>query len=162
MAALSGNPDYLHGALWAVVAYGLVGLFAGLALGLIFSAVRAGRDAQSAYAFTWSLVFCSLAWFVTRYRLYRDLFHESIRTFSLQGLLFNGGLLLAFAALFFLLFWLWRRPILRPISRALTSVACFLLVAVAAAVISFVARPGEELAVAPAGIPPGLEDAPNI
>ncbi|MFC2029896.1 sulfatase [Chloroflexota bacterium] len=161
-AGLGGNPDYLHGALWAIVAYGLVGLLAGLALGLLFSVVRAGWDAQSAYAFTWSLVFCSLAWFVTRYRLYRDLFHESIRTFSLQGLLFNGGLLLAFAALFFLLFWLWRRPILRPISRAWPSVACFLLVAVTAAVIGFVVHPGEELALAPAGIPPGLEDAPNI
>ncbi len=162
MAVLVGNPKNLHALLWAVAAYGLVGLFAGLGLGLLLALLRPGMDARTAFAFAWALVFSVLGLFITRYRLYRDLFHESIRTFSLQGLLFNGGLLLAFVALFFLLLWLWRRPLLRPLTRALTSVALFILLVVAVAAVSFVTRPADSLAAVPAGIPPGLEGAPNI
>jgi arylsulfatase A-like enzyme len=103
-----------------------------------------------------------LGLFITRYRLYRDLFHEGIRTFSLEGLLFNGGILVTFGLLFILLRWLWLRPLLRPIASVRGSGLACALVLVLAGAISFASRPTTTLATSPAGIPPGLEDAPNV
>ena len=113
-------------------------------------------------AFAFALIFAGMGLFITRYRLYRDLFHEGIRTFSLQGLLFNGGLLLLFAGLFALLLWLGRRSWLRSVNRLLLGAGGFCLLVVVAGVISLLARPASELAQAPEGVPPGLEDAPNV
>jgi arylsulfatase A-like enzyme len=162
LVALGGNRDNAHGLLWAVVAYGLLGLLAGLGLGLLLALLRPNLEAQSVYAFTWAAVFAGLGLFITRYRLYRDLFHESIRTFSLQGLLFNGGLLIAFAALFLLLLLLGQRPVLRRLARWPSSLALFALLLAVASVISLLSRPVQALASPPAGIPPGLEDTPNV
>jgi arylsulfatase A-like enzyme len=160
LVVLNGNAANWHALLWAVVAYGLLGLLAGLALGVALVLLRRQANAD---AVTWALVLAGLGLFVTRYRLYRDLFHESIRTFSLQGLLFNGGLLLAFALLFVLLLWLWRRPALQRLaggSRA--SLGAIVLLLVVAGLASFLTRPRTALTPPPAGIPPGLEDAPNV
>jgi arylsulfatase A-like enzyme len=162
MVALGSNADYLYAMLWAVVAYGLLGLLTGLGLGIFFALLGRRFDVSSAWAFAFALVFAGLGLFIVRYRLYRDLFHESIRTFSLQGLLFNGLLLLAFAGLFFLLLWLWRRPALRRLSRPLIIGGILILLVVVAGAISLVTRPSDTLATPPVGIPPGLEDAPNV
>ena len=125
---LGGSTSNLHAALWAVVAYGLLGLLGGLALGLVLALLPHPPGRAATYASVWALVFASLGLFLTRYRLYRDLFHEGIRTFSLEGLLFNGGLLVAFGLLFFLLRWLWLRPLLRPITSVRgSSLACVLV-----------------------------------
>lgn len=159
LALLSGNGRNLLALLWAVVAYGLLGLLIGLALGVMIALLP---RRVNAYAVTWALVFAGLGLLVTRYRLYRDLFHEGIRTFSAQGLLFNGGLLLAFAALLVLLLWLWRRPALQRLARPLGSLALFGGVVVAAGIIAFLTRPRDALAISPTGIPPGLEQTPNV
>ncbi|MGD2206487.1 MAG: hypothetical protein PVH17_06885, partial [Anaerolineae bacterium] len=116
MAALGGNASTLHASLWAAVVYGLSGLVAGIALGIILAWLPRTVKRSSAYAFTWTAIFAVLGLFITRYRLYRDLFHEGIRTFSVQGLLFNGGLLVVFALLSVLLWWLWQRPAMRPLA----------------------------------------------
>jgi arylsulfatase A-like enzyme len=162
MVALGSNADYLYAMLWAVVAYGLLGLLTGLGLGIFFALLGRRFDVSSACAFAFALVFAGLGLFIVRYRLYRDLFHESIRTFSLQGLLFNGLLLLAFAGLFFLLLWLWRQPALRRLSRPLISGGILILLVVVAGAISLITRPSDTLATPPVGISPGLEDAPNV
>ncbi len=141
LVVLGANPGALQALLWAVLAYGLLGLLMGLALGILLAILRRKWEAPSAYALSFALVFASLGLFITRYRLYRDLFHESIRTFSLQGLLFNGGLLLAFAALFFLFLWLWQRPALRPMTHLWGSVVAFALVVIVAAVATLATRP---------------------
>jgi arylsulfatase A-like enzyme len=119
-------------------------------------------DRSSAYACVWAGVFLPLGFVVVRYRLYRDLLHEGIRTLSPQGLLFHAGLLLIFGivALFFV--WLWRRPVLRPLTGPRGAVATLALVLALGAVVSFAFRPGQTLATAPEGIPPGLEGAPNV
>jgi choline-sulfatase len=162
MAVLSSNVANVHASLWAVVAYGLLGLLVGLILGILVSLFRRDLESSTVYAFIWALTFSGLGLFITRHRLYRDLFHEGIRTFSLQGLLFNGGLLVAFALVSVLLFWLWRRPGMHSTSRVRSSVAAFALLVAVAGAVSFTTRPARGLATAPAGIPPGLEDAPNI
>jgi arylsulfatase A-like enzyme len=159
MVALGGNTANIHALLWTVVAYAFVGGLAGLALGILLALFRRRTNA---YTVTWAAVFAGLGLFVTRYRLYRDLFHESIRTFSPQGLLFNGGLLLAFVLLFFLLWWLWRRPALASLTTVRASLISFALLLVAAGLVSWLTSPRSTLTTAPAGIPPGLEDAPNV
>jgi len=167
LALLEGSAGQLHAMLWAVLAYGLLGLVGGLCLGVLVVAVRrpAGASSTSQYqmvALTFAGVFCVLSFVLVRYRLYRDLFDEGIRTFSLQGLLFNGGLLLLFVALFFLLRWLLTRPALRFLASLPGILAgCVLLLAVAG-VVTLLSRPASQHAAAPAGIPPGLEDAPNV
>jgi arylsulfatase A-like enzyme len=162
MVMLGNNADYLQALLWVVVVYGLLGLFVGLGLGILFAILGRRIKAASAYGFAFTFVFAGLGLFVTRHRLYRDLFHEGIRNLSLQGFLFNGGLLLAFAALFFLLIWLWRRPTLRVITRPWVSGGIFALLVIAAGLVSLVMWPAETLVTPPAGIPPDLEDAPNV
>lgn len=162
MVALGNSAGSFYGSLWAVLAYGLLGLLGGVILGMLVALLPHEFDSTTVFAFTWALVFAGLGLFITRYRLYRDLFHEGIRTFSLQGLLFNGGLLIAFVALFFLLLWLWRRPALQRLTHPLSSVALFALVVVVVGIATFFARPPKTLATPPAGIPPGLEDAPNV
>jgi arylsulfatase A-like enzyme len=162
MAALSSNVENVHASLWAVVAYGLLGLLIGLVVGILIALFRRDLESSTVYAFIWALTFSGLGLFITRHRLYRDLFDEGIRTFSLQGLLFNGGLLIAFALLCALLFWLWRRPGMHSTSPVRSSVAAFALLVALAGAVSFATRPARDLATAPAGIPPGLEDAPNI
>jgi arylsulfatase A-like enzyme len=162
MAVLSSNVDNVHALLWAVVTYGLLGLLVGSAFGILVSLFRRDLESSTVYAFIWALTFSGLGLFITRYRLYRDLFHEGIRTFSLQGVLFNGGLLVAFALLCALLFRLWRRQGMRSTSRVRNSVVAFALLVTMAGAVSFATRPARGLATAPAGIPPGLEDAPNV
>ena len=162
LIVLGGNTGALQPLLWAVLAYGLLGLLMGLALGILLAILRPKWKAPTAYALSWALVFASLGLFITRYRLHRDLFHEGIRTFSLQGLLFNGGLLVAFATLFFLLLWLWQRSACQPITRLWGSIVAFALVVVVAVVATLATRPSSSLAAVPSGIPPGLEDAPNV
>lgn len=162
MVVLSGNGGNWHALLWAAVAYGLLGLLAGLGLGALLALLLRDLKPVSVYALAWALAFAGLCLLTTRYRLYRDLFHEGIRTFSTQGLLFNGGLLLAFAALFVLLLWLWRRPALRRLNRPLSSLVLFGCVIVVAGTVTLLTRPKTTLATPPAGIPPGLEDAPNV
>jgi arylsulfatase A-like enzyme len=148
--------------LWAAVVYGCLGLVAGLALGALFTLLRGRIGLPSTSAFTFALIFAGSGLFITRYRLYRDLFHEGVRNFSLEGLLFNGGLLLCFAALAFLIFWLWRRSALRSILRPGVSGGLFVLLLVVAGTISLITSPTDKLTSSPAGIPPGLEDAPNV
>lgn len=162
LVTVGGNASALQALLWAVLGYGLLGLLMGLALGIVLALLSLKWRMPSTYALSFALVFSSLGLFITRYRLYRDLFHESIRTFSLQGLLFNGVLLLVFAALFFLFLWLWQRPVLRAITRVGGSLIAVALVVVLAGAITLAARPSSALSVAPSGIPPGLEDAPNV
>jgi arylsulfatase A-like enzyme len=162
LVALGGNLSHAYAALWAVVAYGLLGLLAGLGLGLVLAVLPHRPGAVAVWAFVWALVFAGLGLIISRYRLYRDLFHESIRTFSLEGLIFNGGLLLGFALLFVLLLWLWHRPPLRRLASGRGGVAAVVLLLVAAGVVTWLTRPSTALAPAPAGVPPGLEDAPNV
>ena len=159
LVMLSDNATNWHALLWAVVAYGLLGLLVGLALGGAFALLRRRVTAD---AFAFALVFAGLGLFVTRYRLYRDLFQESIRTFSLQGLLFNGGLLLAFALLFVVLWWLWRRPAIQRLVGIRSSLGAIVLLLFVAGLASFLTRPRTTLTPPPAGIPPGLENAPNV
>lgn len=165
LAWLGGGAGNLHALLWAVAAYGLVGLLGGLALGLVAAVLQrsaaASTPAARAFAPAFAAVFCALGLFLVRYRLYRDVFDEGIRTFSLQGLLFNGGLLLGWAALFFLLRWLAARPPLRRVAGrgGLAAAAGLLLLAGA---VTMLTRPTAPRAAAPAGIPPGLENTPNV
>ena len=165
LALLGGSAGQLHAMLWAVVAYGLLGLVGGLGLGILAVLVRRYADAGSAQqeaATIFAAVFSVLALVTVRYRLYRDLFDEGIRTFSLQGLLFNGGLLVFFVALFFLLRWLLSRPALHRLAGLPGILAgCGLLLVVAGAV-TLLNRPAPLHTKAPAGIPPGLENAPNV
>jgi arylsulfatase A-like enzyme len=160
--ALDRNAVNLHALLWAVVGYGLFGLLIGFALGVLFALLGRRFGVTSAYAFTWALVFAGQGLLIVRYHLYRDLFHERIRTLSPQGLAFHGILLLVFAALFALSFWLWRRPTLRFLARPWVSASLFVVLAVVAGAVSFVTRPAGIVSSPPAGIPPGLEDAPNV
>jgi arylsulfatase A-like enzyme len=162
MVVLGASADGLHALLWAVVAYGCLGLVAGLALGALFALLRGRSDVRSTAGFSFALILAGSGLFITRYRLYRDLYHEGIRTFSLQGLFFNGGLLLSFAVLAVLIFWLWRRPALRSIIRPRLSGGLFVVLLVVAGITSLITRPTDRLAASPAGIPPGLEDAPNV
>jgi arylsulfatase A-like enzyme len=162
MAVLGRSLDGLHALLWAVAAYGATGLAAGLALGVLFGVLGRRFAPQSAFALAFALVFGGLGWFVTRYRLYRDLFHEGIRTLGLQGMLFNGVLVLAFTSLALLFFWLWRRPALRSIIHPWVGAGLFVLLLAVGGVGSLITRPAETLTASPAGIPPGLEDAPNV
>jgi arylsulfatase A-like enzyme len=162
MVTLGNNTDYLQALLWAVVAYGLLGLVGGLGFGLLLTVLGRRIDGASAYGLTFATVFAGLGLFVTRHRLYRDLFHEGIRNLSLQGLLFNGGLFLAFAVLFFLILWLWRRPTLRVTTHPWASGGIFALLLVAAGLLGLLMGPRETVVIPPAGIPPGLEDAPNV
>ena len=162
LVALGGNASQAYAALWAVVAYGLFGLLAGLALGLVLALLPRRPGAVAVWAFVWALVFAGLGLIISRYRLYRDLFHESIRTFSLEGLAFNGGLLLGFALLFLLLLWLWRRPPLRRLASGWGGVAAVVLLLLAAGAVTWLTKPSTALAPAPAGVSPGLEDAPNV
>jgi arylsulfatase A-like enzyme len=167
LALLGGSAEHLHAMLWAVVAYGLLGLVGGLCLGVLSILVDRRADWSSSpqartAALTLAAVFCALALVLVRYRLYRDLFDEGIRTFSLQGLLFNGGLLVFFVALFFLLRWLLSRPALHFLASLAACLAgCGLLLVVAGAV-TLLSRPSSPHAAAPVGIPPGLENAPNV
>jgi arylsulfatase A-like enzyme len=166
LALLGGSTGHLHALLWAVVVYGLLGLVGGLCLGFLLVLRRrsgSGSVSQSrTVALAFATVFCALALFVVRYRLYRDLFDESIRTFSLQGLLFNGGLLLGFLALCFGLIRLLSRPALRRIASMSGSLAGCAILLVLAGAVTLLARPTSSRTVAPAGIPPGLESAPNV
>jgi arylsulfatase A-like enzyme len=162
LATLGGSVYNLHAMLWAVVAYALLGSLTGLVVAAIYALLRHEPDAKATYTLSWAATFSGLGLFITRYRLYRDLFHESIRTFSLHGLLFNGGLLLAFAGLFFLFYWLWQRPALRSLTGLKGSGAALALLIVTAAAVSFSTRPTKAFSTPPKGIPPGLEDAPNV
>jgi len=167
LALLGDSAAHLHALLWAVVAYGLLGLLGGLAIGAMLMVLHRVRPSaftgnDKVVPIVLAAVFGLLALFLVRYRLYRDLFDESIRTFSLQGLLFNGGLLLGVLALFFGLIWLLSRPGPRRLASAPAVMAgCGLLLVVAGGV-TVLTRPTEPRAAAPAGIPPGLEDAPNV
>jgi arylsulfatase A-like enzyme len=166
---LGGGGEMLRAAPWAEVAYGLLGLGLGAALGVVLSLVprgggsasapEAGRGAAGLAA---AAVLAGLGLLITRYHLYRDLFHESIRTWSVQGLLFNGALLLAFGLLFVLLWWLGRRPAAGRALRPGASLALTGVLLVLAGLAGTVAWPRSALTSAPAGIPPGLEDAPNV
>jgi arylsulfatase A-like enzyme len=162
LVVLGGDSSRLHALLWALVAYGVLGLLLGTLIGSALLLLRRDMSPASAYAWVWSGVFFLLGFLVIRHRLYRDLLHEGIRTLSPQGLLFHAGLFLALgiAALFFL--WLWRRPILRPLSEPRGAGIAFALLIVLGAAVSFAFRPGQPFATAPEGIPPGLEDAPNV
>ncbi|MFC2046278.1 sulfatase [Chloroflexota bacterium] len=162
LAAIGGDLSRLHALLWALVGYGLLGLLMGLFLGAVIFFLRPNSDGATVYAFVWAAVFSLLGLFVVRYRLYRDLFHEGIRTFSPQGMIFHAALLVVFGALFLLFFWLWRRPALRPLTEARAGGAAFALLIVLGGVVGFVTGPADSLATAPEGIPPGLESAPNI
>jgi arylsulfatase A-like enzyme len=161
MLALGSTANSLQAMGWAVVAYGLMGLAAGLGCGVVLALVQ-GVTGQAAYAITWAALVAGVGLFITRYRLYRDLFQESIRTFSLQGLLFNSGLLAAFALLFFLLWWLWRRPGLRRATAPRASLAVTAVLVAAGVLAGTAAQPRPTPSAAPAGIPPGLEEAPNV
>jgi arylsulfatase A-like enzyme len=145
-----------------LVAYGVLGLLLGILIGAALFLLGRDMDRSSAYACVWAGVFLLLGFLVVRHRLYRDLLHEGIRTLSLQGLIFHAGLLLILgtASLFFL--WLLRRPALRRLTEPRGVAATLALAIALGAVVSFAFRPGNSLAVAPEGIPPGLEDAPNV
>jgi arylsulfatase A-like enzyme len=161
MSALGTTAESARALPWAAIAYALLGLALGLGLGLVLGFwPRPGT--QVVYAFTWAVVLVGPGLFITRYHLYRDLFQESIRTASLQGLLFNGGLLVAFGLLFFVLWWLWRRPALRTLAAPRANLALVAVLLLAAGGAGFVARPRQSPSAAPRGIPPGLEDAPNM
>jgi arylsulfatase A-like enzyme len=162
MVALGSSANGVRALLWAVIAYGLSGLAAGLGSGLVFALLRRRAGGQAVYAVTWAAIVAVLGLFVTRYRLYRDVFRESIRTFSPQGLLFNGGLVVLFAFLFLLLWWLWRRRGIGWLARPGGSLAVVVLLLVAAGAASLFAQSKSSLSTAPAGIPPGLENAPNV
>ncbi len=162
LVVLGGDPSRLHALLWALVAYGLLGLLLGVFIGAALFLFGRGIGHASAYAFVFAGVYFPLGFLVVRHRLYRDLFHEGIRTFSPQGLLFHALLLLVIAVTALCFIWLWQRPFLRSVAEPRgTAVAAALLIAIGAAV-SFAFRPGETLATAPQGIPPGLENAPNV
>jgi arylsulfatase A-like enzyme len=164
LALLGHNPGDLHALLWAVVAYGLFGLIAGLVFGTILAVLRwpRGEAPQKVFALVLAGVFCALGLFLVRYRLYRDLFQEGIRTFSLEGLLFNGALVLGSALLFLGLYWLLSRPALRRLASVPGSLAACGLLLVIAGGLTLITRPSSPHAAAPAGIPPGLESAPNV
>jgi arylsulfatase A-like enzyme len=162
LVVLGGDPSRLHALSWALVAYGALGLLLGLFVGTALFLLDRDMDRASAYAYVWAGVYFLLGFLVVRYRLYRDLLHEGIRTLSPQGLLFHAGLLLllGFSALFVV--WLWRRPVLRPLTEPRGAGVAFALVIALGAVVSFAFRPGESLATSPEGIPPGLEGTPNV
>jgi hypothetical protein len=167
LALLGGSAEPLHAMLWAVVAYGLLGLVGGLCLGVLLVLVDRRADSSSGpqvrtAALILAAVFSALALVLVRYRLYRDLFDEGIRAFSLQGLLFNGGLLVFFVALFFLLRWLLSRPALHFLASVVACLAGSALLLVVAGAVTLLFRPTSPHAAAPAGIPPGLESAPNV
>jgi arylsulfatase A-like enzyme len=162
LVILGSDPGRLHALLWALLAYGALGLLLGLFIGAALFLLGRDMDRSSAFSCVWAGVFLLLGFLVVRHRLYRDLLHEGIRTLSPQGLLFHAGLLLILgvASLFFL--WLWRRPVLRPLTEPRGAGATFVLVIALGAVVSFAFRPGQTLATAPEGISPGLEDTPNV
>jgi arylsulfatase A-like enzyme len=162
LVLLTGNATNFQGLLWAVLAYSLLGLLAGLGLGIVVVLLPRQYKDATVFSFALALIFAGMGLFITRYRLYRDLFHEGIRTVSLQGLLFNGGLILLFAGLFALLLWLGGRSWPRSANRLLLGAGGLCLLVVVAAVVSLLARPESQLAQAPGGVPPGLEDAPNV
>ena len=161
LAALSGNTADLHALLWAVAAYGLLGLLGGLVLGAILVRLL-HLDAQRTSANTSAAFLAGMGLFVTRYRLYRDLFHEGFRTLSLRGLAFNGSLLVLFVVLFILCRWLGLRSAPRPKAKLRGSGAAVLLLAAVAGAASLITQPRRSLSTPPLGIAPGLESAPNV
>jgi len=166
LAVLGGSIGHLHALLWATIAYGLAGLLGGLLVGTLAAAwqrVRKGfwpngRTAALAFA----AVFSALALVVVRYRLYRDLFDESIRTLSVKGLLFNGGLVILFAALFVLVRWLLCRPALHLSARMPRILILSGLLLASSGLVSLLTRPAPLHTAVPVGVAPGLEGAPNV
>jgi arylsulfatase A-like enzyme len=151
LAWSTAQSQNLSAALYAAIAYGLLGLLGGLGLGLLGALLATLRpmvrlkqaEPATTYALCWALLFTGLGLVVGRYRLMRDLFHEHLRTFSPQGLLFHAGLLAGGALLFCLLWLLWRRA-----ARRLPSMTCwwgglaaFVVVVALAGALSFIVQP---------------------
>jgi arylsulfatase A-like enzyme len=167
LALGTGQMQNLTAALYAAIAYSLLGLAGGLGLGILGTILailrRRQGDAAAMYAATWAVVFAALATVVSRYRLNRDLFNEHLHTFSTQGLLFHAGLLVVGAILGFLLWLLWRAVARRvqASTRWWSGLAAYLLIVVIAVGVSFVAQPAEGVTTA-AGASPALRNKPNV
>ncbi|MBU1877488.1 MAG: sulfatase-like hydrolase/transferase [Chloroflexi bacterium] len=166
LVGLDRSARPVEGLLYAVVAYGLLGLAAGLALGLASGAWGAfrGRDID-AWAGTAALVFGLGLWVVVRNRLRHDVLYTagqpwSVDSLALDGLLFVAGLLVA------LVVWrlLRQRRWPRRGAEARWSLAVYAVALVAAALLSAAPALADTLVRAgatPSGIPPDLRDRPN-
>jgi arylsulfatase A-like enzyme len=161
----TGQKKNLSAAPYAAIVYGLLGLVGGLGLSLVGVLLAAmfnlRADPATTYAVCGALIFAGLAVVVGRYRLNRDLFHEHLRTFSRQGLLFHAGLLAGGLVLFVLmgLTGRWAAQWMPVVTRwwgGLLGIA--LAVAGGLALIS---RP-PTAAKTQADIPPTLRDRPNV
>jgi arylsulfatase A-like enzyme len=163
----TGQTTNLSAAPYAAIAYGLVGLAGGLgfaaAAALLGAAHRRQTEPIATYAACWALLFAGLAAVVGRYRLNRDLFHEHLRTFSPQGILFHAGLLVSGAVLALLLWFVWRwiARRLRAVARWWGGSIAFLLIVAVAGGASFTGHPSDA-ATTVVGISPALRERPNV
>ncbi len=119
--------------LFAVVAYGLTGVAAGIGLGMGLPLLGIRRRA-TAYAVSGALTFSALVTIIARFRVFRDVLHETFDGQAISPLVFQMGSVVVALLLATLAF-----ALLRAIGRregAATSVATALAVLVVAAAAS--------------------------
>jgi arylsulfatase A-like enzyme len=163
----TGQRRNLAAAPYAVVAYGLLGLVGSLGMTVVGAPLAVLFSLQVnptvTYAVCGAVLFAGLAVVVGRYRLNRDLFHEHIRMFSRQGLLFHVGLLAGGIGLALLMGFVAYSVVqwMPPIARWWGGLIAFLIVVGVACALSLIGRPLDGVRVT-AGIPPALRDRPNV
>lgn len=168
LCALKGSLRDLEALLYAVLAYGALGLAGGAGLGLLGGLSgawrRPGWTRPGVWATCAALVLAPVILMVGKYRVERDLLGENpALTGGMTGALILLGLLLVVALGTVGLWFAARR--LRPVARPRNSLGLYLAIAVLAAVPAY----GPALAGAwsggartPAGIPPDLRSQPNV
>ncbi len=119
--------------LFAVVAYGLAGVAAGIGLGMVLPLLGVRRRG-TAYAISGALTLSALVTIIARFRVFRDVLHETFDGQAISPLAFQAGSLVVGLLLAALAF-----TVLRAIGRregAATSVAAALGVLVAGTAVS--------------------------
>ncbi len=164
LCALKGSLQDLAALLYAELAYGVLGLAAGMGLGLLAGLwgawCKPGWTRPGVWATCAALVLAPVVLVVSKYRLERDLLGENPALTG--GPLILPGLLLVVAPGTAALWFAARR--LRPVARPRVSLGLYAVLVVIAAVLAY----GPALTAAlhssrsPAGIPPDLRDKPNV
>ncbi len=168
LCVLKGSPRDLEAILYAVLAYGALGLAGGLGLGLVGGIWWAWRKPDWTRAGVWSacaaLVWGPAAFVVGKYRVERDMLGENpALTSGLTGALIILGLLLVVALATLALWFVARR--MRLLARPLGSLGLYAVVVAAAALLAYgptLAGAWQSGSPGPASIPPDLREKPNV
>ena len=163
--------QHAEGLLYAVIAYGVLGLLGGLGLGLLWGLVCALRGCKRpAWAAFAALTFALGLFLVVRNRIRHDVLHIAGLPWSQETLLMDGTLLVVVGLGGAVVLWLLLRRLLQNdraarIAQARWNLLAYAVVLAAAALLS--AAPAltaslTNLGSTTAGISPDLRDKPNV